>query len=205
MVSNIIDKHLPHSNKWRVIDIVVASIIAVASGVIFWAWDLVSTAPLALFAPVAPGFEGLLNGFWLFGGPLAAIIVRKPGAAFYAEILAAFLELTFGNQWGIGGSLIVGIVQGLFAEIGFAIFAYKVWNIGSTMLSGALAGVGCWLYYFFTNPGLGFLGQYGVIYLLTSIVSGVVLSGIVVWLLYKAIAATGVLDRFESGRTQVEV
>jgi energy-coupling factor transport system substrate-specific component len=212
MVSNISQaaksaarKITPHSNKWRVVDIVVASIIAVASGVIFWAWDLVSTAPLAALAPVAPGFEGLLNGFWLFAGPLAAIIVRKPGAALYAEVLAAFLELTMGNQWGIGGSLIVGIVQGAFAEIGFIIFAYKLWNVASTILSGALAGVGCWLYYFLTNPGLGFLGQYGVIYLLTSIVSGIVLSGGVVWLLYKAIAATGVLDRFESGRVRAAV
>jgi energy-coupling factor transport system substrate-specific component len=208
MVSNISQaarKVAPHSNKWRVVDIVVASIIAVASGVIFWAWDLICTAPINLLAPIAPGFEGLLNGFWLFAGPLAAIIVRKPGAALYAEVLAAFLELTFGNQWGIGGSLIVGITQGLFAEIGFAIFAYKVWNVWSTLVSGAFAGIGCWIYYFFTNPGLGFLGQYGVIYLLTSVVSGALLAGVVMWFICKAIAATGVLDRFESGRVQVEV
>ena len=106
-----------HNNKWRVVDIVVAAIIAVASGVIFWGWDIVCSAPLALFEGVTPGFEGLLNGFWLFAGPLAAIIVRKPGAALFAETLAAFLELTLGNQWGVGGSLIVGIIQGLGAEI----------------------------------------------------------------------------------------
>ena len=97
--------------KWRVVDIVVAAILAVASGVIFWGWDIVCTAPLTLFEGVTPGFEGLLNGFWLFAGPLAAIIVRKPGAALFAETLAAFLELTLGNQWGVGGSLIVGIIQ----------------------------------------------------------------------------------------------
>ena len=105
-----------HNNKWRVVDIVVAAIIAVASGVIFWGWDIVCTAPLALFEAVTPGFEGLLNAFWLFAGPLAAIIVRKPGAALFAETLAAALELTMGNQWGVGGSLIVGIVQGLGAK-----------------------------------------------------------------------------------------
>ena len=73
-----------HNNKWRVVDIVVAAIIAVASGVIFWGWDIVCTAPLALFEAVTPGFEGLLNAFWLFAGPLAAIIVRKPGAVLLA-------------------------------------------------------------------------------------------------------------------------
>ena len=127
-----------HNNKWRVVDIVVAAIIAVASGVIFWAWDFI--------------YAVLLNAFWLFAGPLAAIIVRKPGAALFAETLAAALELTMGNQWGVGGSLIVGIVQGLGAEIGLAIFAYKKWDLLSTTISGALAGVGCGLYYWLTNP-----------------------------------------------------
>ena len=77
--------------------------------------------------------------------------MRKPGAALFAETLAAFLELTLGNQWGVGGSLIVGIIQGLGAEIAFAVFAWKKWNIGTTILSGALAGVGCWAYYWATN------------------------------------------------------
>ena len=97
------------SRKWRVLDITVTSVIAVASGVVFWMWDWVCMAPLTLFENITPGFEGLLNGFWLFAGPLAAVIVRKPGAALYAETVAAFLELTLGNQWGVGGSLIVGL------------------------------------------------------------------------------------------------
>ena len=86
-----------HNNKWRVVDIVVAAIIAVASGVIFWGWDIVCTAPLALFEAVTPA-RSLLNAFWLFAGPLAAIIVRKPGAALFAETLAAALELTMATS-----------------------------------------------------------------------------------------------------------
>lgn len=175
-----------HSNTWRVVDIVVAAIIAVASGVIFWGWDIVCAAPLAIFGAVTPGFEGLLNAFWLFAGPLAAA-----------------LELTMGNQWGVGGSLIVGIMQGIGAEIGFAIFAYKKWNMLTTAVSGALAGVGCGIYYWVMNPAWGVLRS--SIYLGTSIVSGVVLAGVVMYLLHRAIAQTGVLDRFESGRAQTLV
>ena len=154
--------------KWRVVDIVVAAIIAVASGVIFWGWDIVCSAPLALFEGVTPGFEGLLNGFWLFAGPLAAIIVRKPGA-----------------------------------EIAFAVFAWKKWNIGTTILSGALAGVGCWAYYWATNPGWN--GLRVTWYLVGSIISGVVIAGVVVWYLSRALAATGALERFESGRSKARV
>ena len=175
-----------HSNTWRVVDIVVAAIIAVASGVIFWGWDIVCAAPLAIFGAVTPGFEGLLNAFWLF-----------------AETLAAALELTMGNQWGVGGSLIVGIMQGIGAEIGFAIFAYKKWNMLTTAVSGALAGVGCGIYYWVMNPAWGVLRS--SIYLGTSIVSGALLAGVVMYLLHRAIAQTGVLDRFESGRAQTLV
>ena len=65
--SSVVKKH---NNKWRVVDIVVAAIIAVAAGVIFWGWDVICAAPITLFEAVTPGFEGLLNGIWLFAGPL---------------------------------------------------------------------------------------------------------------------------------------
>ena len=189
--------------KWRVVDIVVAAVIAIASGVIFWAWDIVSSVPMTPLEAITPGLAGLVNGMWLFAGPLAAIIVRKPGAALFAETVAAFLELLMGNQWGVGGSLIVGIIQGLGAEIGFAIFLWKKWNLGTTILSGALAGVGCWAYYWATNPGWAL--AYVATYLVTSIISGIVIAGALMWFLHKAIAATGALDRFPSGRSQARI
>ncbi len=192
-----------HSNTWRVVDIVVAAIIAVASGVIFWGWDIVCTAPLAIVGAVTPGFEGLLNAFWLFAGPLAAIIVRRPGAALFAEILAAALELTLGNQWGAGGTLLIGILQGLGAEIGFAVFSYKKWDWLSTTVSGALSGIACAVYSWVTNPAWDALRI--SVYVVTSAIGGAIVSGVVMYLLQRAIAQTGALDRFESGRTQTLV
>ena len=38
------------NNRWRTIDIVIASIIAVAFGVIFWAWNALWGATTAAFA-----------------------------------------------------------------------------------------------------------------------------------------------------------
>lgn len=203
MTANAANAIAKANYKWRVVDIVVAAIIAIASGVIFWAWDIVCAAPFALFEAVTPGFEGLLNGIWLFAGPLAAIIVRKPGAALFAELLAAFLELTLGNQWGVGGSLIVGLMQGVGAELAFAILLWRKWNAAATMLSGALAGVACWAYYWMTNPGWSM--TYVTVYLITSIISGLLFAGLLMWFLQRAIAATGVLDRFASGRVEARV
>lgn len=179
--------------RWRVIDITVTAVIGVASGVLFWLWDLVCTVPLAIFSSVSPGFEGLLNGFWLFAGPLAAIIVRKPGAALFAETVGAFVELTLGNQWGVGASFVIGILQGLAAELAFAFFAYRVWNLMTVMLSGALSGVACGAYYWVTNPGWGTVRA--SIYVGTSIIGGTI-CGAVVWLLCRAIARTGALASF---------
>ncbi len=184
--------------RWRVVDLVTATAIAAASGLVFWMWDFICTAPLTLFGAGTPGFEGILNAFWLFAGPLAAIIIRKPGAALYAETVAAMLELLLGNQWGAGGSLVVGIMQGVGAELGFALLAYRVWNLASTMLSGALAGLGCGIYYWITNPGWGVLRA--SVYLATSVVSGALIAGGLSWVLYRMLMKTGALDHFASGR-----
>lgn len=194
--SSVVKKH---NNKWRVVDIVVAAIIAVAAGVIFWGWDVICAAPITLFEAVTPGFEGLLNGIWLFAGPLAAIIVRKPGAALFAETLAAALELAMGNPWGIGGSLIIGICQALLPK---SVLRFLHTNVGICCRppSLELAGLGCFLYNWTVNPA--WAGLRIVVSCVTSVISGALVAGVLMYLLQQAIAKTGVLDRFESGRAK---
>ncbi|MCH9275829.1 ECF transporter S component [Bifidobacterium amazonense] len=187
--------------KWRVVDIAVASVIGVASAFIYWIVALVINAPWAALDAIIPGLAGLLNGLWLFAAPLAAIIVRKPGAAIYAEVVAGVLEALMGNQWGGLSTFAIALVQGLFAELAFVFVAYKVWNLGITILSGALAGVGCWGYSFFSNlQAIDLTGPYGIMYLVSTALSGLVIAGVLMWYLYIAIAKTGALDKFASGR-----
>ena len=190
-----------HNNKWRVVDIVVAAIIAVASGVIFWGWDIVCSAPLALFEGVTPGFEGLLNGFWLFAGPLVAIIIRKPGAAFFGETIAAVIETLLGNPFGVAHALLIGMAQGLGAEIGFAVFVYRKWNLLTVTLAGALTGLSNGLYEWVVTAGWSTLQ--GVVFTVCCVISGAVFGGALMWFVQKALAKTGVLDRFESGKADV--
>ena len=64
------------NNRWRTIDIVIASIIAVAFGVIFWAWNLLWNGPAD--AIPLPG-RAVIYGMWLVPAVLGALIVRKPG------------------------------------------------------------------------------------------------------------------------------
>ncbi|MBT1176692.1 ECF transporter S component [Bifidobacterium callimiconis] len=196
--------------RWRVVDIVVASIIAVASGVIFAGWDLIYKIPTTALDAILPGFNGLVCAFWLFAGPLAAIIVRKPGAAIYAELIAACIEYIIGagGVFGISGSIIIGLVQGVFAEIIFFIVRYRKWNVLTATLSGLLSGFGNYLFEFSpfgSRVGIGFFSTYGLSYLVTTLISGAVIAGLLMWFVQRAIAATGVLDRFESGRAKALV
>ena len=66
-----------------------------------------------------------------------------------------------------------------------------------------VAGVGCWAYYWATNPGWNAMRV--TWYLVGSIISGIVIAGVVVWYLSRALAATGALERFESGRSKARV
>ena len=186
---------------WRVVDIAVASVIGVASALIYWLVATLTYGPWAALDVLVPGLPGLFNGLWLFAGPLAAVIVRKPGAAIYAEVVAGVLEALLGNMWGGAATFLIALVQGVMAEIAFLVFAYRKWTLPITILSGALSGLGCWGYSFFTNlQAIDLGGSYGVMYLVTTVISGIVFAGVLMWFLYVAIAKTGALDKFASGR-----
>ena len=187
--------------KWRVVDIVVAAIVAVASGVIFWAWDFIYAVPTALFDSLTPGLGGLFHFMWLFAGPLVAIIIRKPGAAFFGETIAAVIETLLGNPFGVAHALLIGMAQGLGAEIGFAVFAYRKWNLLTVTLAGALTGLSNGLYEWVVTAGWSTLQ--GVVFTVCCVISGAVFGGALMWFVQKAPAKTGVLDRFESGKADV--
>jgi energy-coupling factor transport system substrate-specific component len=188
----------PRVYRWRVVDIVVASVIGVASGVIFWAWGL-AWSPLSGLLAFTPGLEGLLAGGWLFAGVLGGLIIRKPGAAVYTEVVAAVVSMLIGTQWGFS-TLIWGIVEGLGAEIILALFLYSNWRLGVALLAGAGAGVAVGLLdtTFTSYAALDF--GYKAVYFVSAVVSGTVLAGLLSWLAVRGLAKTGALSRFASGR-----
>lgn len=184
--------------RWRVVDIVVGSVIGVAAGVVFWLWGQAWPALDALLT-FTPGLSGLLAGGWLFAGVLAGLVIRKPGAALYGEIVAAVVSMAIGTQWGFT-TLLWGVVQGLGAELGFALFAYANWRLGAALVSGGLAGVAVGLLdtSFSSIAALAFEAR--VVYFVAAVASGILIAGLVSWLIARALAATGALDRFAAGR-----
>ena len=184
--------------RWRVVDIVVASVIAVACSVVFLLWNVGYEAPSALLKPLLPGLQGLLAGPWLVAGVLGGLIIRKPGAALYTELVAAVISALVGNQWG-PLTIVSGIVQGLGAEIVFLVFAYAVWRLPVAILAGAGAGLACGI----NDRILWYAGAdttFTIVYIVSTTISGAVIAGAGSWFLARGLAATGALNRFASGR-----
>ncbi|WP_264296875.1 glycosyl hydrolase family 8 [Bifidobacterium pseudocatenulatum] len=89
----------------------------------------------------------------------------------------------------------------VFAELPFALTRYRVFNLPISMASGALVALEYGVYLMlFRYRGVSFLSPRGVIHMISELVGGVLIAGVMSWYLYRAIAATGALDRFASGR-----
>lgn len=192
----------PSRYSWRVVDIVVASVVAVACGVIFFGWNLASDVVTDPLSAALPGLQGLGYGVWLLGGVLTAVVVRKPGAALFGELVAATVSALLGAQWGLL-TLESGLVQGLAAELIFLLFLYRAWRLPVIILAGAAAGLAMAV----NDLILWYAGAdalFATVYVISCLISGAVIAGVGSWLLVRGLARTGVLSRFASGRDNAE-
>jgi energy-coupling factor transport system substrate-specific component len=189
-------------SSWKTVDIVVTAAIAVAFGVVFWAWNFVWAAAGPMFVALPPA-QNVLYGVWLIPAVLAGLVVRKPGAALFAELVAASVSALLGSQWGLD-TLASGALQGLAAEVAFAAWRYRVWDLRTACLAAALSAVAAWvhdmpLYY----PDLTLTDQ--LVIAVFMVFSAVMIAGVGSFYLMETLAQTGVLAPFPSGRQQTRV
>jgi len=192
----------PTRSGWRTVDIVVGAAVAVAFGVVFVAWNLLWAASEPIFVAL-PAAQAILYGVWLLPGVLVALIVRRPGAALFGGVVSASVSALIGSQWGVD-TLLSGAIQGGGAELAFAIGLYRSWNIGFAVLGGALAAIGAALHdipLYYPDTGTNFW----IVFTGALVISGVLISGIGGWILFRALASTGVLGDFASGGEQRRV
>ncbi len=181
------------SRTWNMKEVVLAVILSVACGVVYLGWSILWIPISALVGPVGAGF---MFGIWVIASPIVAYIIRKPGAALIAEVAAAAVEMLTGSHFGLS-ALLIGVFQGLGAELAFAIFGYRRFNVWTLMLSGALAAVGSMVYSVIAN-GMGYYTM--TMFWLTlgiQVVSGIVLGGLLAKIVVEALARTGVLNSYE--------
>lgn len=168
---------------------------------VFQGGMLLSTA-LTPFGLSAFGFEAIY-GIWFMASTLAAYIIRKPGAALIAEILASAVELLMGNSGGIT-VVLTGLIQGLGAELIFLAFRYKKWNFLSMSLAGMAAATLIFCYelyylsYYLLSPAM-LCAQLAVRF-----ISAILFSGVLCKLCGDGLAKTGVLKNYAIGASVKE-
>ncbi len=182
---------------WRTVDLVTVVMLGVALGVAYWGWAFAYNGlslALTAFAPLG----GLLVGPWLLAGVVGGLVVRRPGAALLAELVAANVEFLIGNEWG-AATMIAGFLQGLGIELALALWRYRRFGWAVVALGGVLSAVleaayewHAYFSYWDWAYKLAYLGFFAL--------SAAVVAGVGGWLLVRALAATGALDAFPPGR-----
>ena len=194
---------------WRTVDILTIAFLGAALGVAFWGWGVFYNGPVtALKIGYAP-LMGLFVGPWFLAGVIGGLVVRRPGAALFCEVVAALVSMLPGTEWG-ATVLISGVLQGLGAELVFAIFGYKAFGLAVAALAGAMSAPLQWGFEVVSLPAGGggwyaeWLMRDKLVYLGAMMVSGAVLAGLVGWLLVRALARAGALSAFPPGQEHRE-
>ena len=183
--------------SWRVVDSVVAAVLAAVCAVVFWAWANL-LYPVATTAAVAyPPATGLIGGGWLIAGTLGALVIRKPGAAVFCELLAAVLEGFLGTLFG-WTVVISGLVQCAAVEIVFLLTRYRKFGLAVAAAGGAMAGL-----FMGVSENIMYNFEWAldqqVVYASLTTLSGAIIAGVLMWLVTRALQKTGVLNGLASG------
>lgn len=175
------------SKRLKLTDILVTVVIAVVFSVIYRVWsDVYNLAKL-------PGIQldQFMYGMWFMAATVAFLIIRKPGVALLAEIAAASGELIAGSPYGVE-VFTYGILQGIGAELMFAVFLYKRYSAFAAGLAGMAAGAGALALDFFKGYLIDLNTWSLVLYIVMRFLGAYLICGPLAALLVKALEKTGV-------------
>jgi energy-coupling factor transport system substrate-specific component len=185
--------------SWRGVDLITAAMLAVAFGVMFWGFDTFIYPILSTITVGFPPAGELMLGVWLVPAIVGALVIRRPGAALFTELVAANIELFLGNKWG-AAVLLSGLLQGLGVEVALALFRHRRFGVAVAVLGGTLAAVLEIVIYEWHSYVAEYSTAWKAIYLGCGMVSGAVIAGVGGWVLVRALARTGALNAFPPGR-----
>lgn len=175
--------------RWRTRDIVLAAVIGVAFGVFFVVAGGIWKA-LEVLGPL----QNVAYGIWLLPAIVAPLVIRKPGAALFAEMVAAGLSAVMGSLWG-ADTLLSGFVQGAAAELVFAFTLYRVWTFPVLAMAGLASAAAAFVHDVVVWYA-GYATDVLVIIAVAMAISGGILLPLVALALVRALRETGVLDGF---------
>jgi energy-coupling factor transport system substrate-specific component len=171
----------------KLADVLTTVVISIVFGIVYKLWG-----PFYYFVkPFGLHIDQLIYGMWFIAATVAFLIIRKPGVALLAEIAAASGEFIAGSEWGLE-VLLYGVVQGLFAEVVFAAFRYKRFDVFVVSLAAASSTIGSLIMDFYK----GYIEELAVwnltLFIGARFVGAIIISGLFAYSLVKALEKTGV-------------
>ncbi len=177
-------------NRWTQREIVVVAALGAVFGVVYLAIVQLWLMVQGMIGPIS---LDIFFGLWCVASVVAAYIVRKPGAAFFAEVVAAVAEVATGNPAGLI-LLLTGVVQGAGAELPFAATRWKRYDLAVLLASGASAAVFSFVYTWIRFSYGALSPTLLVTMFVIRIVSGMILAGWLGRAIARSLQRTGSLD-----------
>jgi len=171
---------------YRTRDLVLVSLLAAASGVVYTGVGQVWLALTAGTGPIGGAFLGVFQ----FGHLVAYALIRKPGVAFATSVLSTVTQALIGDPTGIY-VLGWGVAHGIGAEAVFAALRYRHWGWMALALA---AGVGAILGHLWSFWLYGWQGALFLFWLSIPILflSSALESGLLAFAIVKAVARSKV-------------
>ncbi|WZY01414.1 ECF transporter S component [Bacillus sp. FSL W7-1360] len=171
-------------------DIIVTIMIAVVFAIVYRLWtplyDIVSVTGLQL--------HQLIYGMWFIAGPLAMLIIRKPGIAILAQTAASVGSFLAGSPYGPLSLLLYGFFQGLGAELAFAMFRYRLYHMGVAILGAIGASIASFSVDYFNDYLLDYTTWNLSIRVILRTISAILIAGVFATALVRALEKTGVVQ-----------
>jgi energy-coupling factor transport system substrate-specific component len=187
-----------NSARWRTVDLITLAILAVALGTAFWGYDSYLYPFVQVITAAFPPAAELQLGVWILPAAVGLVLVRKPGAALFAELIAANVELLLGNTWGVT-VIISALLQAAGLELVYLFVRNRKLRLSNVVLGAALSALFEAIYEVFTYVP-DFSVTFKLIYLICGTVSGALLAGVGGWYLVRALGFTGAINVFVAGR-----
>lgn len=179
------------SKGLKLSEILVTVLISVIFAIIYNLWwlfyNVAQVAGLHL--------EQLTYGVWFMAAIVCYLIIPKPGIALLAEFAAGAGETIVMGKFDIP-TIIYALLQGLACEIVFAIFKYQSRSVMVAMLAGLVTA----LVSFPVDYFYGYLNEVAgwnlILFIVFRAISGIIIAGLLSYLLVKALDQTSVTKVF---------
>ncbi|MFD2043231.1 ECF transporter S component [Ornithinibacillus salinisoli] len=187
--------------QWKLKEIVLMSILGVVFAGIYLLFFFIGQGIRNVLTPfgLAPfGYE-IIFGIWFIVSIIAAYIIRKPGVAFTAEVIAAAVQVLMGSPAG-PALIITGIIQGAGAELVFAATKWKNYRLITLMLAGMSAAFFSFLWHLYSSGNIALAPTIIFATFIVRLISGALLAGVLGKWISEQLAKTGVLRGYALGK-----